>query len=171
MPHAQEAPHDDNGAQYQIFVKTLKGETITLEAGPFSTVSQVKGQIEAVEGIPVDQQRLIFVWLPALPLARLEGFASGRSEAILLEGTLSTLSTRRCLRTRFGLDVARTLRPVCVCVCAACGAASVIALSDGFVSSLSKGPYRVGGLAKSRVALARAARSPRRGSSSWTSRP
>ena len=44
----------------QIFVKTLTGKTITLEVQPTSTVDAVKTMIHEKEGIPADQQRLIF---------------------------------------------------------------------------------------------------------------
>lgn len=44
----------------QIFVKTLTGKTIALEVEPTESVEQVKQKILAKEGIPVDQQRLIF---------------------------------------------------------------------------------------------------------------
>lgn len=44
----------------QIFIKTLQGKNITLDVNDDDTIESIKKKINDIEGIPIDQQRLVF---------------------------------------------------------------------------------------------------------------
>ena len=44
----------------QIFIKTLTGKTLTIEVDPTQSIADLKQKVMDKEGIPIDQQRLIY---------------------------------------------------------------------------------------------------------------
>jgi ubiquitin C len=51
---------NQSGGSKQIFIKTLNGKTITLNVDDNHTIDSIKKQIFDKEGIPIDQQRIVF---------------------------------------------------------------------------------------------------------------
>ena len=46
--------------EIQLFIKTAKGNVILMKSYPYSTIADLKASIQEQEGVPVDQQQLIF---------------------------------------------------------------------------------------------------------------
>ena len=53
-------PHLDANEIMEVFVKTLHGKTLSLVVDPNDSVHNIKCLIQVKEGVPPDQQRLIF---------------------------------------------------------------------------------------------------------------
>ena len=58
--HVAMCSADAASSTMQIFVKTLTGKQLFVEVTGDTTIEEIKGQIHEKEGIPPDQQRLIF---------------------------------------------------------------------------------------------------------------
>ena len=72
------------GSEVQIFVKTIRGKTITINMNNNDTTSDIMEKIQDKEGIPAEQQRLIFAGKQMSENSKVKGYGVDKGNTIYM---------------------------------------------------------------------------------------